>query len=152
MKKPPDKYKCKKGIIKNVITDNEALKRIKDAVITMNKITIYTYQFLKAYYIYCLDNNLEIPVVDENFISLIFKTISIADGRGDAKHRRFATDHLQKITIIYFLILKNFMNYILLRSNDALRQKHYASPFIIQKKIKCNYWLCCKNCYYKFCK
>ena len=102
MKKPPDKYKCKKGIIKNVITDNEALKRIKDAVITMNKITIYTYQFLKAYYIYCLDNNLEIPVVDENFISLIFKTISIADGRG----RPFTKDNnniLSDLKIFYEL-------------------------------------------------
>lgn len=68
--RPPDTYKCKKAILKNVMNDNDAFLRIKDTVIRMNHLTILVYQFIKVYYLYCLDTNIQVPTIDEdgNFV------------------------------------------------------------------------------------
>ena len=82
--RPPDTYKCKKAILKNVMNDDDAFLRIKDAVIRMNHLTILVYQFIKAYYLYCLDTNIQVPTIDEDgkFVELVFRVVSERNKRG----------------------------------------------------------------------
>ena len=82
--RPPDTYKCKKAILKNVMNDNDAFLRITDAVIRMNHLTILVYQFIKAYYLYCIDTNIQVPTIDEdgNFVGLVFRVVSQGSNRG----------------------------------------------------------------------
>ena len=84
MKKPPDPdiYKCCKTQLKNITKDSFVIDRIKDAVIRSNHIIITTYQFIKAYYLYQYDNELDLPTIDKNFIDKCFKVVSKRTGGG----------------------------------------------------------------------
>lgn len=91
IKKPPDKpidnpnitqYKCKKAILKNIIKDDNALQRIKEAVLKINKVVITTYQFIKAYYLFRLDKGKDIPTIDKEFIKRCMLVVCQKDGRG----------------------------------------------------------------------
>lgn len=82
MAEPPDYYKCKKGILKNLVKTDEALRRIQDAVIRMNHITITTYQFVKAYYLYQMKGQDEPPTIDENFIKQCVRVVSAKVSKG----------------------------------------------------------------------
>ena len=76
MKKPPELYRSKKGILKNLIKNAEALGIIKEAVIRVNKITISVYQFIKAYYLFCTEFNHPVPVINVDFIDAVIKLLS----------------------------------------------------------------------------
>ena len=54
----------------------------------MNHLTILVYQFIKAYYLFCLQSKLETPILDMKFIELCYKVLTVRDKRG----RRLDTD------------------------------------------------------------
>ena len=114
LRKPPEQYRTKVGILKNVMVDyhtsstkikseEQPIDQIKDAVIRMNKIVIYVYQFIKAYYLYCLHNNLELPdILDENFIRLCFRAVSdIQEKRGTGLSNQQQKDHMVRLLDFY---------------------------------------------------
>lgn len=83
MKDPPDKYRCKKGILKNLIRDQNTLIPIKDAVLRMHRMTIFVYQFIKAYVLFRYEQDPStLPLIDENFIVQVFHVFSFRDNRG----------------------------------------------------------------------
>lgn len=117
LRKPPDQYRVKKGILKTVINsyyerspsgiltpkEEQPIDKIKDAVIRMNKLTIYVYQFIKAYYLYCLKNNLDLPnILDENFIRLCFRAVSdVQETRGTGLSNQQQKDHMKRLDHFY---------------------------------------------------
>jgi hypothetical protein len=80
--KPPDIYKCKKQILKNIIKDDLVLVRIKEAVIKMNKAIIIVYQFMKSYYLYQMKNNKVLPKISQKYIKNCFLICCEKDNRG----------------------------------------------------------------------
>lgn len=77
-----DNYKCKKGILKNIVKDNSILLKIKETVIEINKAVINTYQFIKLFYLYSISKKKSIPDIDEQFIKLSFMVTCNKDSRG----------------------------------------------------------------------
>ena len=75
-------YKCRKGILKNIINDEIVLDKINDAVIRVNHIVITTLQFIELFYLYNLENNKPNPNIDIDFIDKCIKIVSIKDARG----------------------------------------------------------------------
>jgi hypothetical protein len=80
--KPPDIYKCKKHILKNIVKNDLVLVRIKEAVVKMNKAVIVVYQFMKAFYLYQLKNNKNIPRITKKYIKNCFLVCCENDNRG----------------------------------------------------------------------
>ena len=105
--KPPDLYKSKVGILKNVVKDPEALRRIQEAVIRMNHITITAYQFIKAYCLFQVKESNPVPIIDEEFIKLCIKTVTTGSNAGPKmkaenaqiyeRLKKYYTDHFNKV-------------------------------------------------------
>jgi hypothetical protein len=72
-----DYMKTNKDNINNIIKDQTILPIINDLVNRTNKIVIHTYQFIKLYCIYHYDNNIPFPIIDKDFISDVFKVLTI---------------------------------------------------------------------------
>jgi len=69
--------------LKNIVKSDDLNNKINEVVCRVNKIVIYTCQFLNLYLIYLFDNNIEFPDIDEKIIKTIFNIITIkVDGRG----------------------------------------------------------------------
>jgi hypothetical protein len=49
---------------------------INDVVNRINKLTIFSYQFIRCYVLYCYENNIAIPVINEEFVTVVFKVLS----------------------------------------------------------------------------
>ena len=111
LKRKKEKYKIKKGILKNVLNLNQPLDVIKSVVLRMNKMTIYAYQFLEAYYLHCFHQNIDLPILDINFLRLIYRSVSFSrEKRGTGLHTKeqkdrmslldkFYTDHFSKVIV-----------------------------------------------------
>ena len=84
-KEPPDKYRCLKLPITSIlINDTEKNKIIKEnmdilenAIIRTNSITTKTYFLLRLWILHKYHNNLEIPVISEDTISICMKSIML---------------------------------------------------------------------------
>ena len=72
-----DFMKTNKDNIKNIIKDNTFLPIINELVDRTNKIVIHSYQFLKLYLLNLYYNNNQFPLIDKQFITDIFKVITI---------------------------------------------------------------------------
>ena len=68
--------KTTKNFLSNILKDDNAFNIINDCVNRTNNIVFHTYNFLKLYILYLYKRNLEIPTINENFISSIMITIS----------------------------------------------------------------------------
>jgi hypothetical protein len=143
--KPPDSkkeyYKCTKSLLKNIVKDNDALIRIKDAVIRANKITITTYQFLKLYCLYELKTNKQLPTIDKNFIEKCIKVVSIGDNRGppykDENKKLF-----DKLTLFYNKEFKKLCVSKKISSSKINQVLNYAKTVIMtayENNIKCHF-------------
>ena len=62
--------------LKNIIKNQQLLFDINDSVISINKIIIQLYQFLRLYLLNEYRNKRELPLIDINFIKNIIKTIT----------------------------------------------------------------------------
>ena len=99
-------YICKKGILKNIVKDQNSLNRIKYAVLKINYIMTCTYQFIKLFCLFELKNNSSLPNIDINFIDKCVKTISIGDKRGRPTSSK-NTQLVDKLDIFYEQEFKN---------------------------------------------
>ncbi len=76
-------YKTYKTKLKNIIKNDETLEVIEKLVVTNNLIVYHTYQYIKLYLIDCYDKSQTLPLIDEDFVVNIMKTIaSTKDKRG----------------------------------------------------------------------
>ena len=118
MKFEPDKFKVIKTPIKNILYDEtkkDVLYIINNTVSLTNKIVIHTYNFLKLYILYLYENNLELPLIDKNFILDIFKIITVRKcKKGNTPVENYSTQ-LKNMYIFYNNTYKNtiFKNEIL---------------------------------------
>ena len=96
-----DHMKVNKDSLKNIIKDNNIINILYDAIFRVNKIIFHTYNFLKLYILYLYDNNLSIPFINEHFIRIIMKIISIQnDNRGRIPNKK-TIKIINKLTIFF---------------------------------------------------
>ena len=62
--------------LKNILTIKE-IAAIERLVLIKSEIIRHCYQYLKLFFVYCMENNLSFPVVDESFIRTIIKLVAI---------------------------------------------------------------------------
>jgi hypothetical protein len=84
-KEPPDKganftknkspYRTLKTSLKSIIKDPEIHNKINELVIKCNDIVIDTYMFIRLYSLNQYHKNLQIPIINEDFISYCITTI-----------------------------------------------------------------------------
>ena len=96
-----DYMKTVKDNIKNVLTDKKFLITINDLVIRTNKIVIHAGNFIKLYCLYQYENNLEIPVIDKNFICDIFKVVTKRQDKRGATPVSKYSDLLKNLFTFY---------------------------------------------------
>lgn len=92
--KPPEKntgvdftkhkipFKSIKTSLKYIIKDSDTQKKINELVIRVNDIVIDTYQFIKLYILKKLNNNQDIPTLDDTFIKYCITSLGTRDNRG----------------------------------------------------------------------
>jgi hypothetical protein len=96
-----DYMKTVKTNIANIISDESYLDIINNLVIRTNKIVIHACQFIKLYCIYLYDNNLDFPIINKQFISNVFKIITIRnDKRGSTPENEYS-DEMKRIQRFY---------------------------------------------------
>ena len=70
-------------------------------LLNVNKIVIHACQFIKLYCIYLYDNNLDFPIINKQFISDVFKIITIRnDKRGSTSEDEYS-DEMKRIQRFY---------------------------------------------------
>jgi hypothetical protein len=70
-----DFIKTYKNNILNIIRNKETVELINNLAVKTNKIVIRIYNFIKLYFIYLYDNNLEFPIIDKNFIGDVINEV-----------------------------------------------------------------------------
>ena len=96
-----DYMKTVKTNIANILNDESFLHIINNLVIRTNKIVIHACQFIKLYCIYLYDNNLDFPIINKQFISDVFKIITIRnDKRGSTSEDEYS-DEMKRIQRFY---------------------------------------------------
>ena len=68
--------KIKKVRLDKIIRSKECLSIIREIVHRVNEVTIDGFNFIKTYYLYCLENNLELLEINQNNVLLILKTVT----------------------------------------------------------------------------
>lgn len=96
-----DYMKTVKDNIKNVLTDKKFLITINELVIRTNKIVIHAGNFIKLYCLYQYENNLEIPVIDKNFICDVFKVVTKRQDKRGATPVSKYSDILKNLYTFY---------------------------------------------------
>lgn len=71
-----DYMKTNKENIKNIVRDDDTLKKLNEIVINTHKIVIHGYNFIKLYCLYLYENDKTIPLIDKEFIMDVFKAIT----------------------------------------------------------------------------
>ena len=83
-KEPPDKYRCLKLPITSIlikdkdkqIVDKEQMEILQNAIIRTNAITTKTYFLLRLWVLHKYHNNIEIPEITEDTITMCMKSIN----------------------------------------------------------------------------
>lgn len=89
----------RKILLKSVIKDDTLFNNINHMVINVNKITTLTYQFIKLYYLYQLQHNLPVPVINKNFICQSMNIVSV---KNDKRGKPPSNDYNYKNMLKYF--------------------------------------------------
>jgi hypothetical protein len=79
-KKPEENFdfmKTNKDNLKNIVKNPETINIINEIAIKTNKIVIHAYNFIKLYCLYLYKENKPLPTFDKDYISDIFKVITI---------------------------------------------------------------------------
>ena len=85
-------YTTVKTSLKSIIKDVSVIEKINEAVIRTNKIIIHTYNFLKLYCLYNLDQNDQLPIINKKLINTISKVLCEENAKG-----RKPTDETSKL-------------------------------------------------------
>ena len=90
------------NIIKNIESNNKnILEILQDAVYRTNKIVIHTYNFLKLYILYLYDNDMKIPFIDEDFVKIIMRIVSVRNNKCGNKSSKKTLKIMNKLAIFY---------------------------------------------------
>jgi len=71
-----DYMKTNKDNIKNIVRNDDTLKKLNEIVINTHKIVIHAYNFIKLYCLYLYEHDKTIPLIDKEFIMDVFKAIT----------------------------------------------------------------------------
>ena len=80
-KKPPDKYKCIKLRINNILDDYKSYNKkdvfnvLNDAISRTNRITIKSYMLLRLWILNKYESNVDIPIITKDSIRMSFKAV-----------------------------------------------------------------------------
>lgn len=74
--------------LKNIIGNTDILGGIEDLVLRTNHMIRETYQFLRLYFLYLLENKKELPIIDGELIPIIFTLISDRIDKTKPSHTR----------------------------------------------------------------
>ena len=92
---------------------------LNDTINRTNKIVFHTYNFIKLYLIYIVDNNLDFPCIDINFIRVVMNTITVKiENRGYkpitcTDLEIFYKDHYKPLILKEDIINRDKLKYIL---------------------------------------
>ena len=91
--------------MKTITTNPRIVERIKDIVIDTNHIVRETYQFIRLYFLFLLENDQNLPRIDRSFIKGVFSVVSTPKGGGKpSPHKEvltaFYAEHYQDIQTI----------------------------------------------------
>ena len=91
------------NIIKNIKLSNNKtmLDILQDAVYRTNKIVIHTYNFIKLYILYLYDKDIDIPLIDIQFVKTVMKIISIRNDKRGKKPNKKTMKVINKLTKFY---------------------------------------------------
>ena len=96
-----DFIKTVKDNLDNVLADAELKPQIDEIINRVNKIVIHAYQYIKLYCLHLLENNKPLPEITKDFISDVFKVITIRiDNRG-SKPLKKNIEHMKKLKDFY---------------------------------------------------
>lgn len=111
-KKPPDKnrienyekfltsYTTVKTSLKSIVKHDYISETINEVVITVNKIIIHTYNFLKLYCLYTYKTTNNLPEINELLINCIMKILCKKDVRGRKPNKN--TQQLKDKLIVFY--------------------------------------------------
>jgi hypothetical protein len=135
--------KTTKNFLSKILKDDYTLNIINDCVYKTNNIVFHTYNFLKLYILYLYENKLNIPIIDENFISSIMIIISNRKTKQGRPPNSNTQEILDKLTNFYN---KNYKEVIIeedIVNNDRLSfiLNYEAIDIVknIRNNIKINY-------------
>jgi len=90
-----------KDNLDQVIANKHIKPVIKDLVHRTNKLVTHAYQFIKLYCMHCLRNRIDLPYINRDYISDVFKVISIrSDNRGNSIIDK-KEDRMEELTDFY---------------------------------------------------
>lgn len=107
---------------------------LSNAIYNSHQLVIYAYQFLRLFILYKYESNLDIPLIDKNFISQTFKILSTRDNRGSngttensdikADLRAFYDSHFKQLHVsrIPAKNLTNILSYLAGEMLTAINQ------------------------------
>jgi hypothetical protein len=96
-----DYMKTVKDNLDQVIANKHIKPVIKDLVHRTNKLVTHAYQFIKLYCMHCLRNRIDLPYINRDYISDVFKVISIrSDNRGNSIIDK-KEDRMEELTDFY---------------------------------------------------
>ena len=109
----PDKHELmivNKTPLKNIVKDTTILDQITLLVILINKIVVLAHQFIKLYLLFLYDKEEEFPMIDKDFVILIFKLITT---RTDTRGRQCNSATLETLKELQSFFDKEFKDCII---------------------------------------
>jgi predicted metallopeptidase len=128
------------NIVKNVkVNNNKAtLEIFQDAIYRTNKIVIHTYNFLKLYILYLYDNKLDIPLIDEDFIKIIMRIVSVRNDKRGCRTSKNTLKIMNNLTIFYDKYYKKTIDENNIVNDDKLSYILAYEAIDIVKNISTN--------------
>jgi hypothetical protein len=123
--------------LKKVI-NNDDLELIEDIVIRTNEIIRESYQFTKAYVLYCCDNNLELELIDLSFFKIVFSLVAIPNNQGKKTTKTDLKGKLKEFYDNYYVGLQ--VEKVKTVSNDLLHHEVIQMITSIENHIKMHFY------------
>ena len=123
-------YRTIKTSFKSIIKDPEIHDKINELITKCNHIVIDTYMFIRLYALYKYNNNLDIPDLDEDFISYCIMTLGERDNRGKQPKNTDLIDELKEFYINEFQPIYNHTKF-------DLKCLSFTLPYICQTMQSC---------------
>ena len=96
-----DFMKTNKDNLKNIVKNQETINIINELAIKTNKIVIHAYNFIKLYCLYLYKENKPLPTFDKDYISDVFKVITIRKCRTGGYRDDNMPEQLDTLTKFY---------------------------------------------------
>jgi hypothetical protein len=102
MKKMSTPFKTFKVKLKTILRNPDNIPIIQKDVDTLQELAVRTYQFIKAWCLYCYENDIDIPIITPLFIRYCFRAVGSTTASGQkprnsellVKLRTFKDEHL----------------------------------------------------------